>query len=153
MDNYTQIQNWLLAKLYGDETLTQRELRVLLYLIRKLQGFHKTSDKIPYGQIAEATGIDRRSVIRIMKSLEEKQWISVKRKDKCINIIRLKGGGMAATRGGGKNSNILVAQLPPSKENQKSVTSGTHSFRECDPREKEIISVSELNKELGEEYE
>lgn len=152
MDNYTQIQNWLLAKLYRAENLTSREMKVLLYIIRKLNGFHKASDKIPYSQMVEATGIDKRNVIKVVQSLEEKGWISVKRKNKCTNIYRLKGGVRTDTSRGVRNDTIEVSKATPSKENQKSVTSGTHSFVECDPREKEI-TIAELEEGLGDEYE
>lgn len=125
MDNYTQIPNWMMAKLYRADGLTFREIKVLLFLVRKLYGFHKTSDKIPYSQIVEATGIDRADVIKTVKSLEEKKAISVKRKGNCINIIRLKGSGDLPTTSGGKKGQKLVGKLPPSKENQKSVSSVT----------------------------
>ena len=118
MDNYTQIPNWMMAKLYRADGLTFREVKVLLFLIRKLYGFHKTSDKIP-------TGIDRSDVIKTVKSLEDKKVISVRRKGHCINIIRIKGSGDLPTRGGGENAQKLVGKLPPSKENQKSVSSVT----------------------------
>lgn len=124
-ENYTQFPNWLLAKLYTANDLTGRELRVILYIIRKTTGFHKKSDKLPYGQIAQGTGIDRRSVIRIIQTLEEKGWLKVSRKDKCINILRLQGGGADATSGGGMDGRNLVARTPPSKENQKRVLSDT----------------------------
>lgn len=125
MDNYTQIPNWMMAKLYRADGLTFREVKVLLFLIRKLYGFHKASDKIPYSQIVEATGIDRSDVIRTVKSLEDKKVISVRRKGHCINIIRIKGSGDSPTTDGGENTQKLVGKSPPSKENQKSVSSVT----------------------------
>ena len=153
MDNYTQIPNWLIAKLYRADDLTFRELKILIFIIRKLYGFHKNSEKIPYSQIAEATGIDRRNVIKTIKSLESKGIISVNRKDKCANIIRLKGSGQIDTSASVKNSKKLVAKLTPSKENQKSDLSASQSFEDCEPQGKEILSVEELNNLLGDEYE
>ena len=153
-DNYTQVPNWMIAKIYRDEDLQGPEFRVLMYIVRKLNGFHKKSDKIPYSQISEATGIDRRSVIRIVKALERKKWISVKRKEKCTNIIRLVGGGTDATRGGGTDGRNLVAQMPPSKENQKSGLSSSPPLVGVDSQDKiNNKTIEELEAELGDEYE
>lgn len=152
MDNYTQIPNWMMARLYRADGLTLRELRVLIFIIRKLYGFHKSSDKISYGQISEGTGIDKSNVIKTVSSLEKKNVISVKRKGNRTNIIRIKGSGQTDTTSGVKKSRRVVAKSTPTKENQKSVTSCSHSLGECDTREKEI-SIAELNKMLGDDYE
>lgn len=147
---YTKVPHWLLAKLYRSD-LTSRELKVILYIIRDTLGYHKNSEKIAYGRIAEATGIDRRNVIKVVQSLEEKGFISVSRKKKCINIIRLKGGVSGDTRGGVKKCKKVVSGVTPTKDSQKSNTSGLHSFEECNPRGK--ISIDDLQNELGDEYE
>lgn len=149
-DNYTQVPNWMIAKIYRDEDLQGREFRVLMYIVRKLNGFHKKSDKIPYSQISEATGIDRRSVIRIVKALERKKWISVKRKEKCTNIIRLVGGGTDATMGGGTDGRNLVAQMPPSKENQKSGLSSSPPLVGVDSQDK-INNINNIWEEINNE--
>lgn len=156
-DNYTQVPNWMLAKLYRNENLTGRELKVLLYLIRKLIGFHKESDKIPYSQIAEATGIDRNNVMKVIKSLEKKGWVSVRRKDKCTNILRLKCGVTSNTRGGVKKCQKVVSPTTPSKENQKSGLSSSPPLVGVDSQDKinniNNKTIEELEAELGDEYE
>lgn len=149
---FTKIPHWLMSELYRSD-LTGRELKVILYIIRDILGYHKTSQKIAYGRIAEATGIDRRSVIRVVQSLENKGWISVKRKDKFTNIVALKGGGKDATSTSGKKCHIEVASAPPIKDNPKSVTRDLRSFGERNPSNKDKLSLEELNNLLGEEYE
>lgn len=149
-NNYTQVPNWLLAKLYRADGLTFREVKVMLYLIRKLNGFHQSADKIPYSQISEATGIDRRDVIRVIKTLEDKQAITVKRKGKCINILSLKVGN-SPTSASGKKGQKLVGKLPPSKENQKSGVSIPPLLGGGSQPKKN--SWAELNAEEDDEYE
>ena len=146
---FTQIPHWLMSMLYRSD-LTGRELKVILYIIRETYGYHVKSQKIAYGRIAEATGIDRRGVIRVIQSLEAKKWISVRKKAKCVNIIRLLPSGAETTSASGKNHKKLVAQKPPIKNNPKSDPSDSHSLSECDPRVKE---TSKLEEELGDEYE
>lgn len=148
-DNYTQVPNWMLAKLYKND-LTGRELKVLLYLIRKLIGFHKESDKIPYRQIAEATGIDRNNVMKVVQSLEKKGWVSVRRKDKCTNILRLKGGVTSNTRGGVKKCQKVVSPATPSKENQKSGLSSSPPLVGVDSQDK-INNINNIWEEINNE--
>ena len=151
-DNYTQVPNWLLAKLYRADDLTGREMKVLLYIIRKLIGFHKESDKISYSQIANATGIDRNNVMKVIQSLEKKGWVSVWRKEKCINILRLKGGVVDNTRGGVKNGKKVVSSTTPTKENQKSGVSIPPLLGGVS-QPKKNNSWAELNAEEDDEYE
>lgn len=149
---FTKIPHWLMSMLYRSD-LTGRELRVILYIIRDTLGYHKKSNKIAYTRISEATGIDRREVIRIISSLESKGWISVKRKAKSTNIIRFLASGVEPTSASGENAHILVGQNPPIKDNPKSDLSASHSFGECEPQGKEILSFEELNSILESEYE
>lgn len=148
-DGYTQVQNWLLAKLYRED-LTLREIRVLLYLIRKLHGFHKDKDKISYGQIAEATGIARRHVIDTIESLEQKKLIEVRRKKKCVNIIKIKSSDQISHQGSDQKGHKSSDQIShPQNKDQKSVLSGSH-LEDASLKEKKII---ELEGELDDEYE
>lgn len=125
-EGFTKIQNWLLAKMYRADDLTFREMRVLLYLVRKLHGFHKDSDKISYGQIAEGTGIAQRHVIDTVKLLEEKKLIRVRRKKNSINIITLKGSDQNSHRGSDQKGRKSSDQNGhPQKKYQKSVLSST----------------------------
>ena len=158
MQAYTQVPNWLLARIYNADDLTMRETKVFLYIIRKTFGFHKVSDKIPYSQIAQATGIDQRNTIKVVKSLEQKGYISVSRKDKCINIIRVKtakkGCVSTDTLGCVKNDTIDVSQETHSKENQKQTTSGFALLGEQTLVENKYDLYSKMLDEVGDdEYE
>lgn len=125
MDNsgFTQIGNKYLAMLYNSQL--PYESRVLLFLVRKIIGFHKSSDKVSYTEITNATGIDRRRVIECIARLEEKGLIKVKRKTKCINIIELVGSAEKRTSASAENGSKLVRKSAPSKEKTKSVSSVT----------------------------
>jgi hypothetical protein len=87
--------------------LTHGELKVLLYIVRRTYGFKKASDQISLKQICEGirkqdgerldsgTGLERRSAIRVVKSLEAKGIIRVKRVRtadgyNCINVYSLR---------------------------------------------------------------
>jgi DNA-binding MarR family transcriptional regulator len=71
--------------------LSHAELKVLLYIIRRTYGFKKDSDHISLKQISEGiitkegkqldrgAGVDRRTAMRTVKSLEEKGLITVGR--------------------------------------------------------------------------
>ena len=71
--------------------LSHAELKVLLYIIRRTFGFKKHCDRISLKQISEGivtkdgrvldrgAGIDRRTAIRVIKRLEEKGLIAVRR--------------------------------------------------------------------------
>jgi len=71
--------------------LSHAELKVLLYIIRRTFGFKKDKDRISLKQISEGivkkdgerldsgAGIDRRTAMRAVKSLEKKGLIVVER--------------------------------------------------------------------------
>lgn len=149
---YTQVQNWMLAKLYRADGLTFREVRILLYLIRKIHGFHKDADKISYGQIAEATGIDERAVKRAIKTLENKEIISVRRKKNFVNIIKIRGGQIDHYRGGQKGTK-RGGQIDHSQnKDQKSDLVGSPLSEESNNKEKK--NYAELMEEIADdEYE
>lgn len=149
---YTQVQNWMLAKLYRADGLTFREVRILLYLIRKIHGFHKDADKISYGQIAEATGIDERDVKRAMKALEDQEIISVRRKKNYVNIIKIRGGQITHPGGGQKGSKRGGQITHSQNKDQKSDLVGSPLSEESNNKEKK--SYAELVKEMtDDEYE
>lgn len=154
MDNngFTQIEDRYLAMLYSNESLSY-ETRVLLFLIRKIVGFHKTKDKVSCTEITNATGIDRRRVIECVKRLEEKGVIKVRRKSKCINIITLIGSAEKRTRGSAEKRPKLVRNSAPSTNKTKEqASSALHSLSECKPRGK-YNNLKELQEGLGDEYE
>lgn len=149
---YTQVQNWMLAKLYRADGLTFREVRILLYLIRKIHGFHKNADKISYGQIAEATGIDVRDVKRAVKILEDKKLISVRRKKNYVNIIKISGGQITHGGSGRKGSNTGGQITHPQNKDQKSDLVGSPLSEESNNKEKK--NYAELMEEIADdEYE
>lgn len=71
--------------------LTHAELKVLLYITRRTFGFKKDTDRISLKQISEGiitkdgkqldrgAGVDRRTAMRVVKQLEERGLITVKR--------------------------------------------------------------------------
>ncbi len=71
--------------------LTHAELKVLLYIVRRTFGFKKDHDHISLKQISEGittkaghvldrgAGVNRRTAIRVVKRLEEKGLITVRR--------------------------------------------------------------------------
>lgn len=68
--NYTQSPNVLFDEVF--KTLKEGELRVVLVLIRQTFGWHKLADRISLSQMAEKTGMERKSVARSLLSLIEK---------------------------------------------------------------------------------
>ena len=67
-EKFTKVPNEILEKVirFG---FTRRELLVVLVIIRRTCGWHKEIDKLSYSQVSEMTGIDRRTVRRIMLRL------------------------------------------------------------------------------------
>src|SRR4051812_8825444 len=87
--NTTPVPDELFDELLAD--LSGAELKVLLYICRRTFGFKKESDTISLSQIAsgivtrdgrvldKGTGLSKRHVQRALKSLEEKQTVTVHR--------------------------------------------------------------------------
>jgi len=71
---YTKFDNKLLEKL-ARSNLSGREIKIMLCIIRKLDGFHKVEDRIPQSQIVVKTGIAKQHVSLILKGLERKRYI------------------------------------------------------------------------------
>src|SRR6478672_5310716 len=88
---YTQTPNDLFDVLLRPGTLTEAELRVLLYIIRRTFGFSKDADAISLAQLTEGivtrdgrrldygAGVARSSVSRAVQGLERKGMITVTR--------------------------------------------------------------------------
>jgi phage replication O-like protein O len=68
-DGYTRIANKLFEAALCFPFKGRQEVIVFFAVIRKTYGFQKKKDEISYGQLSELTGIERRTVIRIVKSL------------------------------------------------------------------------------------
>src|SRR5690606_40618230 len=84
--NYTQTPNICFDELF--KTLKEGELRVILVIMHQTFGWHKNYDKISISQIAEKSGMERKSVCRSMNSLIEKGLVIKKKfgelgKEKC----------------------------------------------------------------------
>jgi phage replication O-like protein O len=60
--------------------LSGAEYQLVLFIIDKTWGFNKTFDQISYSQMQEATGLSRRGIIRIIKSLEKQRILVIDRK-------------------------------------------------------------------------
>ena len=75
--NHTQTPNICLDEIF--KTLTEGELRVILVIIRQTFGWHKSADKISLNQLAEKTGMERKSVCRSLASLIEKKLVDKKK--------------------------------------------------------------------------
>lgn len=86
--SYTKLDTWLSEAMMRSD-LNGREFRILIAIIRCTKGYHRNSDEIAYIKLSKMTGISRNHCVEIVKSLEEKKWISVKRRKRKINLISL----------------------------------------------------------------
>jgi Bacteriophage replication protein O len=87
LPTYTQVPDELFDILLPD--LSEAELKVLLYIIRRTLGFKKNEDRISISQLEKGNGHDRgcglkrRAIIYALKGLEAKRCILVhRRKDR-----------------------------------------------------------------------
>lgn len=70
-DGHTRINNEILEALYQGD-LSAREMRCVLFLIRKTYGWGQKTDSISLSQWAEETGMDQGHVRRTLKGLIER---------------------------------------------------------------------------------
>lgn len=68
--NYTQSPNVFFDEIF--KNLKEGELRLVLVLVRQTFGWHKSADRISLSQLAEKSGMERRSVCRSLAALIEK---------------------------------------------------------------------------------
>jgi phage replication O-like protein O len=71
--NHTQTPNICFDEIF--KTLKEGELRVILVLIRQTFGWHKPFDRISLSQLAEKSGMERKSVCRSLNSLIQKNLV------------------------------------------------------------------------------
>lgn len=71
---FTRIHNTILEQLSRAD-LNGSEFRCLLYLLRKTYGFKKKQDTIAFSQWADATGLEKRQVIRAVTGMVERGYI------------------------------------------------------------------------------
>jgi len=131
---FTMIANELIEKALYKINLSGSEYRILWVIWRKTYGWHKEADAIALSQFEELTGMDRRNLVRTIKSLEAKNLI-VKDTNGYINKYRFNSGydtwnvkgvedkkdtsvkrGMQAVS---KLTPKLVSKLTPTKERRK----------------------------------
>lgn len=80
-NGYTPVANEILERIAGID-LSGRDMRVVMVVLRKTFGFQKKYDALSHGQIAEATGFSRRTVIRAMQDLEAKHILEVRKQSR-----------------------------------------------------------------------
>jgi len=97
MEKYTQIENEILEALCNCN-LSSAELRVVLFFIRKMNGYHKNQDQISLSQIVNGTELSKQTVCNCLSQL------------KLVNIIRLVKNGVSA-----KQSNEWLIERNVSK--------------------------------------
>lgn len=90
---FTQVPDVLFDQLLPD--LGHAELKVLLVIMRKTFGWRKDADAISLSQLAEGTGLSRRSVQTATSSLEEGGYILIERTEapdggRGTNVYRLR---------------------------------------------------------------
>jgi len=78
MDKFTKISNELLEALCR-VSLSKAEYKAVLYIIRKTVGWNKQADRISISKMADDVGMPRRTMIRAVRGLEDKNIISVER--------------------------------------------------------------------------
>jgi phage replication O-like protein O len=106
--------------------LSAQESRILHFIIRKTFGWHKATDQISQRQIEKHTGIDRRSVRKILERLKKRKIL--------LNKPFVKGGRyIAATLGINPNVNKWLrvgAVQPPQGVGAKKSPGGRHTAPE-----------------------
>jgi len=83
-DNYTKVPNEILEAL-ARINLSSYEVRILLFIIRKTNGWQKKTDWISLSQLSQGTGIHKSHVCRTIKSLVTRNII-VKGRDKRVGL-------------------------------------------------------------------
>lgn len=117
--NHTQIPNTLIDDLMKD--LSGSEIKVILAICRKTIGWHKISDRISLTQLAELTGLSRKSVATAIPTLEDAGLISVDRSGNTnkydINYTSEKNTLVEKVhQGGEKNSPVTGEKITHTKD-------------------------------------
>jgi len=122
MTNYTQVPNELLEMWCSDPTFPAK-IRPYFLIIRQTLGYHKDRDDISLTQFEKLCKLDRKSVTRSIKFLEESGLIRVERHGLKTSTIILNNIGIEKSYGGknatsqnlvsGKNATSIVAKMPP----------------------------------------
>lgn len=152
-DNYTRITNNILNAL-SLQKLSGAEFRILLLVIRKTYGWHKTSDKISIGKFMEHTGINRSSVCRALKCLVSKKILgSVKSDTRQITTYSFQKD---YTKWGGsiKKATSVKSDTSPSVKSDICLVSKVTPTKETIQKKliKEILPSTKLLKYFGDKY-
>lgn len=121
-DGYTRIANEILEKIISNRSLSAKELRVILHVIRKTYGFEKKRDWISISQFMKAVGGDRASMCRTLKRLVAHRLLVKTERDYGFNknweqwIVAAKPLVAKRSMGSGRTVNGVVAHRPPTKE-------------------------------------
>lgn len=78
MDNYTKFPNDILDALICSR-LTALQMTVVLYVVRKVNGWGKPSDSISVSRMAENTGYSRRKMVGAVSDLEKMGILNIER--------------------------------------------------------------------------
>lgn len=146
---YTKVPNTLLNDICKAE-LSGRNLRVLLFIVRYTQGFNRNSAKLSATFIANGTGIDERSVKRIVKNLEVLEYIKVEKTSKTsTNKITLTSGNSATSASGNFTTNTSGNSATQERKGKEKLSSYSASAdAERKRRLKEIMEAEWVPDEL-----
>ena len=78
MDNYTKFPNDILNALISSR-LSALRFAIILYIVRKTNGWSKPSDAISVSKMAKEIGYSRRKVVGAVSDLEKMGILSVER--------------------------------------------------------------------------
>jgi len=87
--NYTQVANDLVDKYLS--TMTGAQVKVMLFLFRKIVGFHKNGNKdwISISQIQQGTGLSNREVIDTLDELEKLEMIRLQKRHGKTSLVTI----------------------------------------------------------------
>ena len=74
---FTAVPNELLEMLYRSY-LSGSEMRVMLLILRRTVGFHRSSSELSLSDIMSETGIDRGNASRCLRGIEEEGFIRIR---------------------------------------------------------------------------
>ena len=86
LKGYTAVDNEVMHKLMRTN-LSGAELRVMLTVLRYTAGFCRESHKLSAGFISKATGLNERTVRRMIKRLKERGLVTIIGNGNDINVI------------------------------------------------------------------
>ena len=142
---YTKVENELIEIMIRSN-LSGRELRVILTIIRKTNGWNKREDKIPGSQIARLTGIEKGNVSKTIKRLIKRKVIfkngnklgiirDYTRWEKVVGLTTNKKLLKQQLEVVGRAEEKVVS-LTPSKDTQKKLSQKKENFYKKIPGEK-----------------